>query len=172
MANDGNFLNLASGQRVLDRGIQTSAGAGDANKLIRLDAAGKIDMTFMPTGVGNEARTILASETLTAGNLVNVYNNAGTINVRKADATTSGKEANGFILAGITSGASGTVYLEEGLNNAVSSLTVGAVYYLATTAGGLTTTAPSASGNVVQEVGKALSATELLFRPRSTVTIT
>lgn len=172
MANDGNFLNLASGQRVLDRGIQTSAGAADANKIIRLDAAGKIDPTFMPTGVGIEARTIVASETIAASSLVNVYNNAGALNVRKADATTSGKEANGFVIAGITSGASGTVYLEEGTVSGMSGLTIGATYYLATTAGSITTTAPSASGNVVQEIGKALSATELLFRPRATVTIT
>lgn len=172
MANDGNFLNLANGQRVLDRAAQTSAGAADANKIIRLDAAGKIDTTFLPTGVGPETRTTTASEALSAGNLVNLWNDAGTLKARKADATTTGKDANGFVLAGISSGATGTVYLEEGVISGLSGLTLGSIYYLHTTAGGLTTTVPSSSGNVVQEVGKALSATELLFRPRAPITIT
>lgn len=171
MSNDGNFLNLANGQRVLDRGIQASAGAGDANKLARLDAGGKWDITFMPTGVGIEARTILASEAISAGNLTNTYSNAGTLNVRKADATVAGKEANSWAPSAISNGASGTIMLEEGINSAVSGLTVGAIYYLSTTAGGVTITAPSASGNVVQEIGKTLSATELLFRPRAPITI-
>lgn len=44
----------------------------------------------------------------------------------------------------------------------LTGLTVGATYYLATTAGGVTTTAPSGAGNFVQKLGKAVTATELI----------
>lgn len=46
----------------------------------------------------------------------------------------------------------------------VVGLTVGR-YYLDTTAGGITATPPSATNNVSQYVGKAISATELNFEP-------
>jgi len=171
MANDGKFINLSSGLPTLESAINVSAGAGDANKIAKLDATGKFDSSFMPSGLAAESRAMTASEALSAGNLVNFFNNGGTINARKADATATGKQANGFVLAAIASGASGTVYPEEAVITGLSGLTIGATYFLHTTAGGLTTTAPSASGNVVQEVGIALSATELLFRPRQPVTI-
>lgn len=45
-----------------------------------------------------------------------------------------------------------------------TTLTPGSVYYLDTTAGQLTTTAPSSSGNVVQRIGIATSATTLLVQ--------
>jgi hypothetical protein len=47
----------------------------------------------------------------------------------------------------------------------MSGLTPGAKYFLATTAGGVSATAPSGSGNVVQPVGVAINATTLSFNP-------
>jgi hypothetical protein len=43
-------------------------------------------------------------------------------------------------------------------------LTVGATYYLDTTAGQITTTPPSGTGNIVQEVGFARNATTLVVQ--------
>jgi hypothetical protein len=140
---------------------QTSAGAGDAGKIVALNSAGTVDATAMPPGIAADTATILASEALSAGALVNVYNNAGTANVRNANATTSGKEAHGFVLAAVSNAANAVVYF-NGTNNQASALTPG-VQYLSTTAGLPTTTAPSASGNVVQRVGEATSATSLNF---------
>lgn len=143
---------------------QSSTGVADANKIVALDSSGKLDTTLLPTGVGAETNSIIASENLSAGNFVNIWNNAGTINVRKADATTAGKEADGFVLASVTSGNTATVY-RTGINNALSGLTLGAYYFLDTTAGGVTTTAPSASGNVVQGLGRADSTTSVAYQP-------
>lgn len=140
--------------------VTTSAGAGDSGKVVALDGAGKIDSTMMPTGVGADTQTITASEALSAGDLVNVHNSTGA-KVRKADATTAGKEAHGFVLAGVSNGASATVYF-EGTITGLSGLTPG-VQYLSTTAGASTATAPSGSGNAVQRVGVATSATTLNF---------
>jgi hypothetical protein len=148
--------------------VNASAGAGDAGKLPKLDASGKLDTTMMPSGVGAETMAVVTSENLAAGSMVNVYNNSGTLNARKADATSAGKRAHGFVLAATTSGQTATVYF-DGTVTGLSGLTNGATYFLHTTAGGVTVTAPSATGNVVQPVGVASSATTLEFRPAEPV---
>lgn len=162
MAGDKYFYNNAGKQKE-KAAIQSSAGAGDAGKIPALDTAGLLDISMMPVGVGAEVVVAASSENLVAGNFVNLYDNAGTINVRKADATNNTKPADGFVLSGVTSPANATVYLISAKNTAVSALTVGVDYYLATTAGGVTATAPSASGNIIQRLGKSKSATELIF---------
>lgn len=149
-------------------GKATSAGAGDSGKLVALDAAGRIDSTMMPVGVGADTAIITTSEALSAGDLVNVWNSSGA-KVRKADATIAGKEASGFVLSAFGNGAAATVYF-EGTNTAVSGLTPGP-QFLSTTAGIATATAPSASGNIVQRVGFAVSATALNFQSQPPVTL-
>ena len=140
-----------------------AGGSGNEDKIPALDSNGRLDITMMPTGVGAETQSIEASETLVAGDLVNVWNDAGTPKVRKADATTAGKRAHGFVLSGYTATQSATVYF-EGHVTGLSGLTGGDVY-LSTTAGGTTNTAPVGSGNVVQRVGTATSATTVNFEP-------
>jgi hypothetical protein len=81
--------------------------------------------------------------------------------VRKADATTAGKFAHGYVLAAVNNGDPATVYF-EGTNTQVSGAVPGQTF-LSTTAGGFTATAPSAAGNVVQRLGVAVSATEINF---------
>ena len=165
MANDGKFLNLTSGLPSQETAINTSAGAGDASKIIKLDATGRIDTTMMPVGIAAETVSVVTSENLSAGNLVNLYSNAGVLNARKADGTAAGKPADGFVLAGTTSPAAATVYIEEALNTSASGLTVGADVFLdVTTAGLATTTAPTGSGKVAQMAGKAITATSFLWR--------
>ena len=140
--------------------IQTSAGAGDAGKIPALDAAGRLDNSMMPVGLGADTASVTTSEALAAGDLVNIWNSTGA-KARKADATVAGKEAHGFVLSAVSSGASATVYF-EGTNTGVTGLTPG-VNYLSTTAGTATATAPSGSGNVVQRVGFATAAAALNF---------
>lgn len=139
---------------------QTSAGAGDAGKIPALDASGRLDTSMMPVGIGADTQSIVSSENLAAGDLVNIWNSTGA-KVRKADASTSGKEAHGFVLAAVTAPAAATVYF-EGNNTQVTGLTPG-VQFLSTTPGLATGTAPSAAGNVVQRVGFASTATNLNF---------
>lgn len=148
--------------------IQTSAGAGDAGKIPAVDSSGRFDTSFMPTGIAADTAAITASEALAAGDLVNVWNSTGA-KVRKADATTSGKEAHGYVLASVSSSGTATVYF-EGTNSQVTSLTPG-VQYLSTTAGLSTSTAPSASGNVVQRVGFATAAAALNFQSQPPIVL-
>lgn len=138
----------------------SSAGAGDAGKLPALDGTGRLDNSFMPAGIGADTKILVASEALAAGDFVNVWNSTGA-KARKADATTSGKEAHGFVLSAVSNGANATVYF-EGPNTAVTGQTPGPVF-LSTTAGLATATAPAGSGNVVQRLGVAVAATEINF---------
>lgn len=151
--------------------VQISGGAADAGKIPALDPSGRFDSSMMPVGLGAEADVIPASENLAAGDLVNIWSNAGVANARKADATTAGKVAVGFVLAAVTAPSNATVYRASQSNTQVSGLTPGAKYFLSTTAGGITATAPSGSGNVVQAVGTAINATTLSFNPGDVIVL-
>lgn len=172
-AGDAQAIPALNANGILDlsivNGKASSAGAGDAGKLVSLDSSGRIDTSMMPTGIGADTKALTTSEPLSSGDLVNVWNDGGTVKVRKADATSAGKEAHGFVLAAFGSGVSATVYF-EGANTGVSGLTGGNVF-LGTTAGACTNTAPSGSGNVVQRVGIATAATELNFEAQQPITL-
>lgn len=161
-AGDAGKVPLLNASGILDDTIVNASVTAAANKLAKLDASGRLDLTVMPVGIGSDTAPITASEALAAGDFINIWNNGGTANVRKADASTSGKEANGFVLSAVANGGSATVHF-EGDNNQVTGLTPGAQYLSATTPGKATATPPSGSGQVVQPIGVAYSATVMNF---------
>jgi len=106
-----------------------------------------------------------ASEAIVYGGMVNLYNNAGVLNARNANATNNTKMAHGYCgeAAGTVGGGAVTeVIVLSGLV-LTTGLTPGTRYFLSTTNGLITATAPVAAGNIEQVIGFALSATELLF---------
>lgn len=165
-ASDADRIPALNSDGVLDASITNatviSAGAGDAGKLPRLDASGRIDNSVLPVGIGADTAQIVASETLAAGDLVNIWNDAGTAKARKADGSTSGKEAHGFVLSGFASAATATVYF-EGTNTQGAALTPGVQFLSDTVPGKTQASAPLGAGKIVQRVGFALSATEINF---------
>lgn len=164
MATNSNlFKTLVSGVEKLAIAISTSAGGSDANKIIATNGSGELDATFLPTGVGATTVVANASEDLAAMDLVNVWDDAGTVKIRKADGSTTGKAADGFVIAAVTTGNPATMY-DSGKLTGLTGLTDGAAYYLSTTAGSHSTTAPSANGQTSQRIGKAVSDTEVLIR--------
>lgn len=165
------YINIGTGGALAEtEATASSSGASDAGKIPALDAAGKLSETMMPSGVGAAVETMVASETLAAGDVVNVWDDSGTRKARKADATNTGKPACGFVLAGVTSGETATVYF-SGENSSVTGLTLGSAYYLsAATPGAVTATAPTTAGNVRQYVGRAVSATLLVVQIGDPVT--
>ncbi len=165
------YIALVAGKQKQIAATVTSAGAGDDGKIVALDSAGKLDTSVLPVGVGPDVKVLASFENLTAGDFVNIFDDSGTVKVRKADASSNAKEAHGFVLANVTAPANATVYL-EGTNTALSSLTKGVKYYLShstpggvVVAGSLTTTA----GHIVQELGVSMSATEIAFEAGETV---
>lgn len=120
----------------------------------------------------NSFVTAVAGEDLAAQDLINLYNDGGTLKGRKANATTNAKPCDGFVAYAVLSGEPFIVNLGRGVvQTSLSGLTVGAALYLSTTGGAMTGTAPSASGNIVQRVGIALSATSALINPELTVEV-
>ncbi len=163
------LLRLVGGIMTEVFGVQASAGAANAGDIPALDESGRIDASMMPVGIGADVANIPASEALAAGDFVNVWNDTGAAKVRKADATVAGKDAHGFVLAAVASGANATVYF-EGTNTQVTGQVAGNVF-LQTTAGKAGATVPSAAGNVVQQVGIATGATSVNFERGVVVTL-
>lgn len=163
------FLTFLADKTQLVTAIVSSAGVGDANKIISTGSDGLISPTLMPTGIGADTQTVVASEALSAGDWVNVFDNTGTPNVRKADANPE-RAATGFVLSSVSSAANATVY-RSGTNTALTGLTTGTYYYLSTTAGLTTATAPTTSGDIIQGLGYAGSSTAIAFQPTTPITV-
>jgi len=155
------YLAQVAGKLKEIAGLVTSTGSADAGKIPQLDGSGRLDSSLMPVGFGSETKTIQAVENLAAGDFVNIHVVSGNVRVRKADAS-NGRVAHGFVLSAVTSGQNATVYYGN-LNTGVSGLTIGDEQYLSgTTAGAVTSTAPTTSGHTVQRLGVATGATEML----------
>lgn len=157
------FLFNNAGQTTEKAAIQTSAGAGDAGKIPALNGSGLIDPTMLAATSGLIVVSATATATITAGQVVNVSWSGTVLQVKPADNTTAGSEANGFASAGITSGASGSITMGEGLITGLSALSTG-LYYLGTN-GAVTATPPATAGNLLQQIGRATSATTFYFQP-------
>lgn len=156
------FIRLINGILTRVSGVVVSTGAANDGDIPALDATGRLDPSVMPVGIGADTASITASEAIAAGDYVNIWNNSSAFAVRKADATVAGKEAHGFVLSAVSSGAAATVYF-EGTNTQVTAQTPGPVF-LQTTAGKGAATVPAATGNVVQNLGYATSATSVNFQ--------
>jgi len=135
---------------------------------ITVDAQGRI--TAASNG-GTTGETYTAGEALTAGNLCYITS-SGTI--MKADANSEGKLAQGFVLASISNGASGTFYRGHGKITGLTGLTAGSRYFLSNTTTGAAALYASltyGTGDIQQYVGRAESTTVLAFEPGDTILI-
>ena len=140
----------------------TGGSAGDNGKLATLDGGGKWPSAMIPGGTDTNTAVLIAKEALpAAGRFVYFDEVAG--GVKNADNTDPAKQAIGYALTAIGFDSSDTIYF-EGKNTALSVLTPGKRYYLGTN-GSVTDTPPTTAGSVVQFLGIAISATELVFEP-------
>ena len=165
------FVTVVNGRQTLESSVSVSTGPTSQGRVPELDAAGRLDQSMMPVGVGADVAIKPASETLSAGSYVNIWNDGGVAKVRKADASVVGKEAHGFILDSVVDGADAMVYF-EGRNTQLTGLTPGARYYLSDTLpGGVTATPDTASGHIHQFLGVAVSTTEINFEASEPITM-
>ena len=164
------FLSMVAGAWSEVTALVTSAGAGDAGKVVALGTDGKLDSSVMPTGIAADVKVLPASEALSAGQLVNIYDSgAGVEKCRKADCS-NGRRAHGFVLAPVNQDANATVYLPGNTITGLTTKTPGAPQFLSP-AGAMSETAPSTAGYICQEIGNAESATEVAFNPMKPVTL-
>ncbi len=159
----------AEGTGVLDDTIMGAATTG-VSKVVKTLATGLLDPSIMPSGIGADTASVVTSENLAAGDLVNIYDVAGTPTARKADATVEGKECVGFVLNSSTSPAAALVHFESKITG-LTGMVAGARQYMSTTPGARTAVAPTEVGNVVQAVGIAISDSVLSFEPQEPVTV-
>lgn len=90
--------------------------------------------------------------------------------VKKAKADAAGTTDGVCVALAVIASAASGVFQFNGVVVGLSGLTPGATYYLsAATAGLMTTTPPSTLGQYVVRLGKAVSATELDFRPERAI---
>ncbi len=142
-----------------------SSGSADAGKIVALGADGKLDDTVLPDGVGAEVIVVQAGEALSAGDVVNIYDDSGTKKARKASAVDATKPAHGYVDDSYTQGSNATVYTDGFLPG--TGFTVGSRYFLSTTPGQVTTIPPSGSGNIIQAVGVAIAPDKIKFEPQT-----
>lgn len=134
-------------------------GGGAADKIPSLDAAGRLDDTMMPAGIGADTASIVAAGALADGDFINIYDNGGTVTCRVADASALATQAHGYVLAAVSDAAMATVYFEGANEGAGVSGLLGGDVFLSETAGDATNTAPTASGSIVQKLGVVIAAT-------------
>ena len=149
--------------------IGASSTVGTSNTMV----FGASTVTSFKTGAGADIVTssnigsyaaaadiavIFASENLSAGDFVSLWNNAETPNVRRAIASVSNKPAHGFVLSSVSASGNATVYF-SGTNNQCTALSGGLDMFLSTSAGQPTATVTMSSGYVVQYLGQRLSST-------------
>ena len=159
------FAWIAGQGRKIVETIGSSAGAGSSGAIPHLDGSGKLDSSFLPS-TELDTTSCPASENLSAGDQVNLWNDAGTLKARKADAS-NGRPAHGYVSGAVSSAATALVY-HDGTLTGLSGLTAGVDYYLsATTPGGMVAVASvrTNSGDFIQYLGVAKSASSLLFQP-------
>jgi hypothetical protein len=137
--------------------VSAGSSADPAFGAVALGASGAVS-GFLPLANGYQTMSVTVTETIAAGAMINLWASSG-LKVRNADNTDVTKQADGFALTGAASGAI-TIVIGSAPNTQQSSLTVGTRYFLGT-AGAVTATAPSSSGDLVQSLGIAVTTTEL-----------
>lgn len=161
------YIELSTGQLAEKQATIVSAGAGNEGDLVALDASGKLSLTVMPVGIGPDTAAITAVGAISAGDLVNVYDDSGPV-CRKADASNA-RKAHGFCLDAFLDTETALVYF-EGVITGLSGLTPGVPMYLGTV-GAATDTPASTATHLSQEIGTAISATEISFEPQRAITL-
>lgn len=122
-----------------------------------------------PGDSGANTLTITAGEDLAALDLIYI---AADGLAYKADATDGAKEAVAIVQDEILTSAEGTAYLGQCPVTGFVGLTVNGRYFLSPdTPGAITATIPSGAAQIVQQIGKAYSATALLFGPQDSILI-
>ncbi len=141
-------------------------GVASAFSIPALNAAGQLDVSFMPPGEGPEVTVATATEAIISGGYVQVLPQpavggvAQPPTVRNADASAN-KAATHFIMAAAAQGAANVSCFRVGQNAQVSGVTPGDVWLSDTTPGAVTSTPPTTAGHLVQKLGQALSASNI-----------
>lgn len=105
----------------------------------------------------------IALVNLNAGEYVSVIRSGGVAKLQKASAATNTSFACGFVLDNVVAGEWAVALIVGNNYKYPSALSEGTLYYLSdTVAGAVTSVKPVGAGKIVQPIGFAASATELI----------
>lgn len=163
------FLIIGSNGYTTQESTVSVGGVGNAGKIAHLNASGQWDESMMPSGIGADTDVRPASENLSAGDIVNIFNDGGTIKCRKADAGVNKYKASGYVKAAVTAGDDATIYFDGKCAGTFTINDIMKPVFLGDTAGSKTLTPVSGSGKIHQEIGSVTSLTEFDFEPQSPI---
>ena len=158
---EGSYLGQATGLNFVGTNVAATLGT---------DGTGVV--TVSGSSGGGDTMTAVASVNLTAGQFVAVFNSSGTPECRVADCSAGqGFQADGFVKANFSSGATATIYLPGSVNVAGGTGLTGGDVWLGTL-GVATNTPPTTAGYISQQIGVAESATNVAFEPQPDKSLT
>ena len=145
-----------NGDEVELSALIASLGVGDALKIISTGADGRIDISFLPPGIGADTETLVCSEALSPGSWINIYDNGGVRTARMASSLDNTKPAMAFVKSAFAQSDNALVYL-RGVNSQVPlgafvPTDRGKKAFLAA-AGGAQRTPPTGTGTLLQVLG-------------------
>lgn len=148
-------LDLTTG-RLTQQEATDTGGAGQGGKIVALGNDGLLSPTMFGS-IGSPTIGVIADVNLAPGEFVNLFFTSGQRRARKANAVDATTPAHGYVLDTITATTSGVVYL-DGLNSqyprgTMTTADIGKRAFLSTSAGAITLTPPSTTGNLIQMVG-------------------
>lgn len=155
------YKTLENGKDKMVEATVASTGVAEAGDIVALDGTGKLDPSVLPVGVGPDIKIVEAAEALSAGDYVNIFDDAGTVKARLAD-NSNGREAHGFVLDAFAAAANATIFF-EGPNTAAPTGTAGQRAYLGTAGGVITTPLDPATnvGDIHQLLGTYIDDNEI-----------
>ena len=148
------YVTIDGNKKKLATSSQTNTGVA---VVVSTDEDGFIDPSFLRD---SEVVIKTASESLSAGDAVNIFDDTGVAKVRRADASAFATRAMGFVLDNFDADDPATV-ISEGIIGGFAGLTIGDPVFLSLTSGEITQTPPTATNEIWQQLGSAYSATEL-----------
>ena len=87
------YMILNGGKKELKASLDSSSGAADAGEIPSLGSDGKLDPSFLQD---IDVTSIVSFEDLASGDYVNIFDDSGTVKVRKAD-NSNDRPAHGYV---------------------------------------------------------------------------
>jgi len=150
-----------------------SAAAVEAKVKLSLGEAALLDISTPLLPTTDHTATGLTAQMLAGGAIgafetVCIHTTTGEVVISDADAIAT-MAVIGIAPAAISDTNTGTILLQGFIRDDTWNWTLGGILYASTTAGAMTHTAPSGTGDLVQAVGIALSADVVYFNPSLTL---
>lgn len=113
---------------------------------------------------GNATRLYpIASVLIAAGQLVNLFNNAGVLGARLASSSAPSTMAHGLAVTGAGIGSRIEMHWLRTFTTSIGGMVIGQLYYTGTVAGTVQNIPPVAAGTIQQPIGVAIASNQLLL---------